>query len=475
MTERLIHLNAFENASPVNISSGLWRHPDDQSHLYKDVKYWVGLARLLESGGFDSVFLADVLGILDVYQGGPAAALRTATQVPINDPLAPISAMAAATEYLGFAVTVSLTYEQPYSFARKMTSLDHLSNGRIGWNIVTSFLDSAARNLGHGVQLLHDQRYDRGDEFMEVLYKLWESSWEDDAVVRDKRRGIYVDPAKVHAIGHHGKYFNVPDAFIAEPSMQRTPVLFQAGASSRGQQFAATHAEGVFVHGTRPEIIAPLIANTRAQAAQLGRDPRSIKAFAVMTIVAAPTDEEAQAKYRSLVDFVDYDGAMVQLSGPVGIDLSTFDPDLPLRDIPSNGAQFAAKSFSSADPDREWTLRQIAEYIGVGGFGPTVVGSPTTIVNELERWVEVADLDGFNIAYAIRPGSFVDIVELVVPEMRRRGLMRPSYEGRTLREHLYGLGQQRLRADHPGSRFQPEPRSNTALIEPAETVLKGCC
>ena len=210
MAERLIHLNAFENASPVNISSGLWRHPEDQSHRYKDIRYWIELAQMLEGAGFDSIFMADVLGMLDVYQGKPDAALRTATQVPINDPTVLVSAMAAATKHIGFAMTVSLTYEQPYAFARTMTSLDHASDGRVGWNIVTSYLDSAARNLGRGEQMSHDERYDRGDEFMEVLYKLWEGSWEDDAVVIDKAKGIYVDPAKVHAIGHQGKYFQRP-------------------------------------------------------------------------------------------------------------------------------------------------------------------------------------------------------------------------------------------------------------------------
>ncbi|SHG63584.1 FMN-dependent oxidoreductase, nitrilotriacetate monooxygenase family [Kaistia soli DSM 19436] len=453
MAERLIHLNAFENASPVNISSGLWRHPDDQSHRYKDIRYWTELAQMLEAGGFDSIFMADVLGMLDVYQGRPDAALRTATQVPINDPVTLVSAMAAATQHIGFAVTVSLTYEQPYAFARTMTSLDHASDGRVGWNIVTSYLDSAARNLGRGEQLSHDERYDRGDEFMEVAYKLWEGSWEDGAVVIDKARGVYVDPAKVHAIGHHGRYFQVPDAFIAEPSVQRTPVLFQAGSSKRGQTFAATHAEGVFVHATRPEILAPIVAGVRASAAALGRDPRSIKAFAVATIVTGATDAEAEAKHRDLLAYADYEGAMVQFAGPLGLDVSKFDPDQPLTDINRNAAHFTRQLFADADPDRVWTLRDIAEYMGVGGMGPVFVGSGATVADEMQRWIDVADLDGFNLTYAIRPGTFADIVRHVVPELRRRGLMRAAYDGTTLRENLYGAGQKRLRDDHPGKRY----------------------
>lgn len=454
MTARTIHLNAFENCSPVNISSGLWRHPDDQSHRYKDLSYWTELAVMLEEAGFDSIFLADVLGMLDVYEGKPDAALRNAIQVPINDPLVVIPAMAAVTKNLGFAATVSLTYEQPYAFARTMTSLDHASNGRVGWNIVTSFLDSAARNLSRGEQLSHDERYDRGDEFMEVLYKLWEGSWEDGAVVVDKARGIYVDPAKVHPVRHSGRFFTVPDAFIAEPSPQRTPVLFQAGSSSRGQTFAATHAEGVFVHGTRPEVIAPVVANIRASAAAQGRDPRSLKIFAVATLVAGATDGEAEEKYAELLSYADYEGAMVQFAGPLGLDVSKFDPDRPLTEINPNAAHFAGHLFAEADPDVVWTLRDIAHYMGVGGMGPKFVGSGATIADEMQRWVAVADLDGFNITYAIRPGTFVDTVKYVVPELRRRGLMRPAYAGTTFRESLYGAGQAQLRDDHPGRKYR---------------------
>jgi FMN-dependent oxidoreductase (nitrilotriacetate monooxygenase family) len=454
MTARTIHLNAFENCSPVNISAGLWRHPEDQSHRYKDITYWTELAVMLEEAGFDSIFLADVLGMLDVYEGKPDAALRNAIQVPIHDPLMIISAMAAATKHIGFAATVSLTYEQPYAFARKMTSLDHASNGRVGWNIVTSYLDSAARNLGRAEQLSHDERYDRGDEFMEVLYKLWEGSWEDGAVVIDRERGIYVDPAKVHAIGHHGRYFNVPDPFIAEPSPQRTPLLFQAGSSLRGQAFAATHAEGVFVHGTRPEVIAPVVANIRASAAAQGRDPRSVKIFAVTTIVAAESDGDADEKFAELLSYADYEGAMVQFAGPLGLDVSAFDPDRPLTDINPNAAHFTRQLFASADPDVVWTLRDIAHYMGVGGMGPKFVGSGKTIADEMQRWVQVADIDGFNITYAIRPGTFVDTVKYVVPELRDRGLIRSAYDGSTFRENFYGAGQKQLRDDHPGRRYR---------------------
>ncbi|MBT0768700.1 LLM class flavin-dependent oxidoreductase [Kineosporia sp. J2-2] len=449
MSERIIHLNAFENFSPGNIASGMWRHPQDRSHEYTSVRYWTRLARDLEAAGFDAIFMADVLGMLDAYRDSPDEALRTASQVPINDPVTVVSAMAAVTERIGFAITLSTSYWQPYLLARTLTSLDHLSDGRVGWNIVTSFLDSAARNIGTGTQLEHDRRYDRADEFLAVTHKLWERSWQDDAVVRDKDRAVYTDPARVHPIRHEGEFFTVPDAFLAEPSAQRTPVLFQAGSSGRGQRFAAQHAEGLFVHGTRPEVLKPIVAAVKDEAQALGRSRDSVRAFAVATIVTGETDEIARAKYEDLLRYSDYGGAMVQFAGPVGVDLSTLDPDTPLGDIQSNGAQFSARFFASADPDRVWTLREVADYMAVGGMGPVIVGSGATVADELERWCEVADLDGFNLAYAVRPGTFDDIVRYVIPELRRRGRLAERSGPSTLRENLYGPGAARLLPDHP--------------------------
>ncbi|BBB69098.1 hypothetical protein UNDYM_4845 [Undibacterium sp. YM2] len=206
MSKKLIRFNAFQMNTVGHQSPGMWRHPRDNSHRYISADHWTELARLLEKGLFDAIFLADVLGVYDVYAGDTDAALRHAIQVPLNDPLALVPLMASVTKHLGFGVTCALTYEHPYTFARRISTLDHLTQGRIGWNIVTGYLDSAARNLGLQKQLSHDERYDLADEYMEVVYKLWEKSWDDHAVVRDKERGIYTDPAHVHAIHHHGKY-----------------------------------------------------------------------------------------------------------------------------------------------------------------------------------------------------------------------------------------------------------------------------
>jgi len=451
---RTIHLNAFDMTCVGHQSPGLWRHPDDQSSRYQDLEYWTGLAQLLERGCFDSLFIADVLGVYDVYQGSADAAVSDAAQLPVNDPMLAVSAMAAVTSHLGFGITVSSTYEQPYALARKFGTLDHLSKGRVGWNIVTSYLDSAARNLGLDRQVPHDERYQAAEEFLEVCYKLWESSWEDGAVVRDKASGIYADPGKVHPIGHKGRYFSVPGIFLCEPSPQRTPLLFQAGSSPSGLAFAAKHAECVFFSETRPDVLAPKVSRLRELAWRHGRDPHSIKMFPLMTVVTAPTDREAQAKLADYQRYASYDGALALYGGWSGLDLSGYDPDQPLRYVQTEAVRSAVEGFTTADPGREWTPREIARFVGIGGRGPVVAGGPGTVADEMERWIDEADVDGFNLAYAITPGTFADIVQYVVPVLQARGLLRTSYEGTTLRESFYGEGQARLRDDHPGAGYR---------------------
>lgn len=450
---RRIHLNAFDMTCAGHQSPGLWRHPEDQSNRYRDLRYWTDLARLLERGQFTSLFIADVVGLYDVYRDGPEPALRDGIQVPVGDPTLAVPAMAAVTEHLGFGVTVSLTYEKPYAFARRFGTLDHYTGGRIAWNVVTSYLESAARNLGLEHQVPHNERYDVADEFMEVVYKLWEGSWEDDAVELNRETGVYTDPSKVHPIDHHGRYFDVPGIALSEPSPQRSPVIFQAGASPRGRRFAAAHAEGIFVTATRPEVLAPSVAATRAAAEEQGRDPHSVKFFTLMTVITAATDEEARAKYEDYARYVSLDGALTLYGGWSGLDLSLMDPDKPLRYAETEAVRSAVEAFTTVDPDREWTPRDIAHWIGIGGMGVVVVGGPETVADEMQRWVDIADVDGFNLAYAVTPGTFADIVEFVVPELQRRGILPTEYTGDTLREELSGLGQRRLRDDHPGARY----------------------
>ncbi|MEU6889817.1 LLM class flavin-dependent oxidoreductase [Streptomyces viridosporus] len=453
MTTKRIRLNGFKTSAVAHTTAGLWRHPASQSHRYTDLVFWIETAQTLERGTFDGLFIADALGVLDVYRGSGDQALKEALQTPTDDPMLAVSAMAAATRHLGFGITVSALYELPYLFARKMTTLDHLTKGRIGWNVVNSALESAARNLGRQEQLPHDERYAVTDEFMDVVYKLWEGSWEDDAVVHDRASGVYADPARVHPIEHHGRYFDVPGIFLCEPSVQRTPVIYQAGTSPAGRAFAAKHAEGVFMSGQRPDVLRPHSDDIRARAARLGRDPQSIKMFAIMTVVTAPTDEEARAKFADYRSYASIEGNLARLSGITQVDMARFNLDEPLAYVDAPGIQSILANFTKADPTRDWTPRQIAEHMAVSSFGPVVVGSPQTVADELERWIDEAGIDGFNLTDILPPASFNDFIDLVVPELRARGRVWEDYEGTTLRESFHGPGRQRVRPDHPAAAY----------------------
>jgi FMN-dependent oxidoreductase (nitrilotriacetate monooxygenase family) len=450
---RRIRFNAFDMSCVGHISSGTWRHPDSQAHRYKDLDYWTSLAQLLERGFFDGIFIADVLGTYDVYGGSHEAALRHAAQVPVTDPLLVVSAMAAVTHDLGFGITAGTAYEHPYPFARRMSTLDHLTKGRVGWNVVTGYLPSAARNMGHDDQMAHDTRYDHADEYLEVLYKLWQGSWEDDAVAFDRDRGVFTDPAKVHGIEHHGQWFDVPGIHLVEPSPQRTPVIFQAGASSRGMRFAAEHAEAIFVGAPTKTVLADQVAKIRAALVAAGRDPYAAVIYTLLTIVVDETSEKAHAKHEELLSYASPEGALVLTSGWMGIDLAGFALDDPIGVVESNAIQTTVEAFQSeTDEGREWTIRDIADYSKLGGYGPVLVGSPSEVADQLEEWVAVTDVDGFNISYAITPGTFEDVVQWVVPELQKRGIYPTEYEPGTLRHKLHGRGD-RLPSEHRGSSY----------------------
>jgi FMN-dependent oxidoreductase (nitrilotriacetate monooxygenase family) len=464
---REIRLNAFEMNCVGHQSPGLWAHPRDRAWQYKDLEYWTDLAKLLERGLFDGIFIADVIGIYDVFGGNGDAALRQSTQVPVNDPLALITPMAMVTEHLGFGLTASLSFEHPYPFARRLSTLDHLTKGRIGWNIVTSYLDSGARNLGQAALSDHDARYDYAEEYMEVVYKLLEGSWEEDAVLRDRERRVFTDPSKVHEIRHHGKHFQVPGIHLCEPSPQRTPVLYQAGASSRGKQFAAEHAECVFVGSPSKTILKKTVADIRRRAAEAGRDPRKVLIFNMHTVIVGETDAQAQAKWKEYKQYASYEGALALLSGWTGIDFAGYRPDQVLKHIHTNAIQSAVEAFSTADPSKQWTVQELADWAGIGGFGPLIVGSAQTVADELQAWVEETDVDGFNLAYAVAPETFTDVVELLVPELQKRGVYKTEYRSGTLREKLLGEGP-RLPASHPGAGYRDlAQKTTTGHVIPA--------
>jgi FMN-dependent oxidoreductase (nitrilotriacetate monooxygenase family) len=451
---RQIRFNAFDMNCVAHQSSGLWRHPDDRSQSYTDLGYWTELAKLLEKGRFDGIFLADVLGTYDVYGGTNEAAIRNGAQIPVADPLLVIPAMAYVTEHLGFGVTAGTAYEHPYPFARRMSTLDHLTKGRVGWNVVTGYLPSAARNMGNEDQLEHDDRYDYADEYLEVLYKLWEGSWEDDAVVRDAASGVFTDPKKVHSIGHFGKHFQVPGIHLSEPSPQRSPVIYQAGASSRGINFAAGNAEAIFVAASTKEVLKGTVAKIRDALEAAGRDRYSAKIYTLLTIITDETSEKAQAKYLDYLSYASEEGALVFMSGWMGVDLSGYALDEPIGNVKSNAIQSTVANFQAANHDgSEWTVGDIARAGAIGGLGPFIVGSGVEIADQLEEWAAETDVDGFNLAYAITPGTFEDVVTWVVPELQKRGVYPTEYAEGTLRQKLHGRGD-RLPDEHHGANFR---------------------
>ncbi|ODL97042.1 5,10-methylene tetrahydromethanopterin reductase [Acinetobacter pittii] len=452
MTKK-ISFNAFEMNCIAHQSPGLWRHPQDRSVEYKDLEYWTDLAQILERGFFDGIFIADVLGIYDVYHQSAEYALTGAVQVPVNDPLQIVPAMAAVTKHLGFGVTTSISFEHPYPFARRISTLDHLTKGRVGWNIVTSYLESGSKNLGLKTQVNHDNRYDIADEYLEVLYKLWEGSWEEGSVLRDRESGIFADHKKVHPIQHEGKYFTVPGIHICEPSPQRTPVLYQAGASSRGQKFASQNAECVFIAAPSKIATKKVVQGIRQKLAQEGRDPYSVKIYALLSIVTDETDAKAQAKFKEYQTYGSYDGALTLLSGWSGVDFSQYQPTDKVEYIQTNAIQSLLDSYVNADPERVWTIEEIANWNSLGGNGPVLVGSAETVSDALQQWVEDTDVDGFNLAYILAHQTFADVVEFIVPELQKRGVYQTSYAQGTLREKLFGAGPY-LPVNHRGAKYR---------------------
>ncbi|KAM0208770.1 hypothetical protein ACHAPA_006505 [Fusarium lateritium] len=439
--KKKIIINAFDMSTIGHLSPGQWKNPVDKSATKRDLQYWIDLAKLLEKGGINALFLADTYGGYDTYEGKLDNCIRRAAQWPMTDPTIPISAMAAVTENLGFAITASTSFEPPFLLAKRFSSLDHFTKGRIGWNIVTSWKKAAFKAIGLDSPIAHDERYEQADEYLRVLYN-------------------YADPDKIRTIHHHGKFFNLDTRHIVDPSPQRTPFLFQAGTSSAGQIFAATHAEGIFVSSHSPTILRPKIQEIREQAAKQGRDPQSLKFFGTFTPIIGRTDEEAQEKLKELKKYASTIGGLVLVSGWTGIDLSRIPLDQELTSADSleqHRVQSLLDAFTTTNEHiPKWTPRIIAEKAAIGGLGPVAVGSPQTVADEMERWIQEGDLDGFNVGYVTTPGSFEDLVELLIPELRRRGLYHetPSKGGGTLRERVYGVGQSGLRGDHVGSQYK---------------------
>jgi len=453
-----LSFNLFEMNTVGHISHGMWRDENNTRHRYTDLEFWQEQAKLLEAGLFDTVFLADVIGAYDGYRGGPETALREAVQIPNNDPMLVIPAMAAVTRNLGFVATFSTTYEPPFTFARRASTLDHLTKGRFGWNVVTSYLPNAARNFGLADELSHAERYERAHEYMDVLYKLWEGSWDDDAVVRDALNGVYTDPSKVRRINHEGDYFSVAGPHLSEPSPQRTPVIYQAGSSETGRAFAAKHAEAVFVGGSSLEDFASSISDITARAESAGRGPHAVRTLGSAVIIAGSTRADAERKVARYEELSSAQGYLAHAGGGSGIDLAAYPPETLIADIIASGdgshdAATTARYAPGATVGE--ALKKVTRF-DRGPFYAT--GTGVDIADAVEGWVDATGIDGFNLRQFVTPGTLEDFVEYVVPELQKRGLYRTAYdnpagEAVTLRERLFGPGNARLPEEHYGARY----------------------
>ena len=437
---KLIKLNAFDMNCVGHIQQGLWTHPRDQSTRYLDLEYWTDYAKRLEAGLFDGIFFADVVGVYDVLGASPDAAVSGAVQVPVNDPMMLIPAMASVTEHLGFGVTANLTYESPYLFSRRMSTLDHLTKGRIGWNIVTGYLDSAARAAGLSGQTAHDDRYDLADEYMALVYQLWEGSWEAGAVLANRQTGVYADASKVHLVRHKGPQYQVQAMHLAEPSPQRTPLLYQAGSSARGSRFAAKHAECVFLNGQSMPGVKAIVDGIRSQAVAQGRSANDIQVWMGATIITADTDSQAQEKFEEYKRYASSEGALVHAAASMGIDFAKYDMDEPIETGKSQAIVSNVEAMNRA-AGPQWTRRKLLSQMILGSRQAPWVGSAETIANQLIEWSTQADVDGFNLSRTVVPECFDDFIALVVPKLQERGAYKTQYTPGTFRNKLFGRDQ----------------------------------
>ena len=444
-----ILLNAFDMNCVGHINHGLWTHPRDQSHRFNELSYWTELAKTLEQGLFDGLFIADITGVYDVYQHNIDLTLKESIQLPSHDPSTLVSAMAAVTQHLGFGITVNLSYESPYQFARRFASLDHLTQGRIGWNIVTGYLDSAERLIGHTGLKDHDLRYEQAEEFLELCYKFWEGSWENDAIQKDKINRIFTDPKKVHEIQHQGKFYQSQGVFQVAPSKQRTPVLYQAGASAKGLSFATQHAEGMFIGADSPEKLKLQVEKIRAQTQQQGRNPDEIKLFVGITVVTAETDELAREKLVEYIRYASPEAGIAHFSSSVGIDLSQFAANEAIPYQPTNSIASVNNKFK----EQKITIDDLKAQHILGGRYPLIVGSGATVAEKLIQFLDETGVDGFNLTRTVAPESHQDFIRLVIPELQQRERYKTAYEDGSLRHKLFQQGDH-LSETHPVQQFR---------------------
>ncbi|MBV8362661.1 MAG: LLM class flavin-dependent oxidoreductase [Deltaproteobacteria bacterium] len=426
---RQLRLGAFMR--PISIHTAAWRYPGAFPDANFNFPHLKRFAQKLERGKFDAFFMADHLAVLNM----PMEALKRSATITSFDPLVLLPALAVVTEHLGLIATASTTYNEPYHVARKFASLDHLSGGRAGWNVVTSGNPDESMNFGLDQHLEHATRYRRAREFFDVVTGLWDS-WADDAFIRDVETGVYFDPAKLHVLDHQGEFLKVRGPLNIARPIQGWPVIVQAGASEAGRQLAAETAEVIFGAGSNIANARAFYADVKGRMEKLGRDPDHLKVLPGAFVVVGDSVAEAREKRARLDSLVHYDSAIASLSIALGHDASRFDPDGPLPAIPESNASKSGRERIVELAQREkLTVRQLAQRIG-GYGGLAFVGTPATIANQMEEWLYTEACDGFNVMFPYLPAGLDDFVDHVIPELQRRGLFRREYEGATLRENL---------------------------------------
>lgn len=437
---RTLHLNAIYSAAGGYL--GGWRHPDAPARAGVDFGFIVEQVRKLEAARFDALFIADLLGVPDSH---PDVLERVATVNDSLEPLTLLSALATVTRRIGLIATASSSYNEPYTLARAFASLDHLSHGRAGWNLVTSLIDAEARNFGLDAHPEHDDRYRRAEEFLEVAYGLWDS-FDDDAFVWDKDAGRAFREDGIHRLDHRGEHFRVAGPLNIARSPQGRPVIAQAGASPAGRAVAARHGEVIFSGARRIEDAREYTADLKRRAAAIGRDPDEVKVFPLLSAIAAETREQAQEQYALLKTLLHPRVALGDVEYWLGsVDLTTYPLDGPLPELPvSNQSQSAQQQFYEAARRDNLTIRDFADR--VSDAEGIVVGSASDVADHIQEWFETGAADGFNVGFPYVPDSLDSFVELVVPELQRRGLFRTEYEGATLRENLGLTRPETLRA-----------------------------
>ena len=429
MSPRQLRLGAFMR--PVSIHTAAWRYPGSFPDANFNLAHLKRFIQKLEHGKFDAFFMADHLAVMNM----PINALKRSHTVTSFEPFTLLAALAGATERIGLVATASTTYDEPYHVARRFASLDHISGGRAGWNVVTTGNPETALNFGRDDHMEHSDRYKRAREFFDVVTGLWDS-FADDAFVRDVESGLYFDPAKMHTLNHKGQFLSVKGPLnIARPP-QGWPVIVQAGASESGKQLAAETAEAVFTGGGTLSQAQALYEDIKGRMDKLGRDREHLKILPGAFVVVGDTVAEAQKKRDVLDGLVHYESAIAGLSVILGTDASKFDPDGPLPSIPeSNASKSARDRMVEYAATHKVTVRQLAQRVG-GYGGLSFVGTPVTIADQMEEWLTSYASDGFNIMFPFLPQGLDDFVDKVVPELQRRGIFRKDYEGRTLRENL---------------------------------------